>query len=237
MKKRVLLVVAAMSLLVAVGLTGCGGTTVADPNAASSAAAPTTSMALSEVSEDNLNGMITYLKGNGVIKEATTDMKAEMIGAVSGKMVQAIYGDSVALVEIYEFDKDNLNESAQEVIQNAKENGKFKSMDGELTATLSNNEKYLMIYKDVYTDDTNRPIQERLLTLFKEFEPTGTSSSADNSASSTENSSESQDQENNSTSSATAESAAQEENSSNNKSKLTELAFFIPHLIVWIMHQ
>ena len=149
--------------------------------------------------------MITYLKGNGVIKEATTDMKAEMIGAVSGKMVQAIYGDSVALVEIYEFDKDNLNESAQEVIQNAKENGKFKSMDGELTATLSNNEKYLMIYKDV----TNRPIQERLLTLFKEFEPTGTSSSADNSASSTENSSESQDQENNSTSSATAESAAQ----------------------------
>ena len=202
MKKRVLLVVAAMSLLVAVGLTGCGGTTVADPNAASSAAAPTASMALSEVSEDNLNGMITYLKGNGVIKEATTDMKAEMIGAVSGKMVQAIYGDSVALVEIYEFDKDNLNESAQE-------NGKFKSMDGELTATLSNNEKYLMIYKDVYTDDTNRPIQERLLTLFKEFEPTGTSSSADNSASSTENSSESQDQENNSTSSATAESAAQ----------------------------
>ena len=202
MKKRVLLVVAAMSLLVAVGLTGCGGTTVADPNAASSAAAPTASMALSEVSEDNLNGMITYLKGNGVIKEATTDMKAEMIGAVSGKMVQAIYGDSVALVEIYEFDKDNLN-------QNAKENGKFKSMDGELTATLSNNEKYLMIYKDVYTDDTNRPIQERLLTLFKEFEPTGTSSSADNSASSTENSSESQDQENNSTSSATAESAAQ----------------------------
>ena len=107
MKKRVLLVVAAMSLLVAVGLTGCGGTTVADPNAASSAAAPTASMALSEVSEDNLNGMITYLKGNGVIKEATTDMKAEMIGAVSGKMVQAIYGDSVALVEIYEFDKDN----------------------------------------------------------------------------------------------------------------------------------
>ena len=52
MKKRVLLVVAAMSLLVAVGLTGCGGTTVADPNAASSAAAPTASMALSEVSED-----------------------------------------------------------------------------------------------------------------------------------------------------------------------------------------
>ena len=40
MKKRVLLVVAAMSLLVAVGLTGCGGTTVADPNAASGAAAP-----------------------------------------------------------------------------------------------------------------------------------------------------------------------------------------------------
>ena len=95
MKKRVLLVVAAMSLLVAVGLTGCGGTTVADPNAASSAAAPTASMALSEVSEDNLNGMITYLKGNGVIKEATTDMKAEMIGAVSGKMVQAIYGDHI----------------------------------------------------------------------------------------------------------------------------------------------
>lgn len=208
MKKRVLLIVAAMSLLVAVGLTGCGGTTVADPNAASSAAAPTASIALSEVSEDNLNGMITYLKGNGVIKEATTDMKSEMIGAVSGKMVQAIYGDSVALVEIYEFDKDNLNETAKEVIQNAKENEKFKSMDGELTATLSNNERYLMIYKDVYTDDTNRPIQERLLTLFKEFEPTGTpSSNADNAASSAENSSESQ--ENDNASSATAESADQ----------------------------
>ena len=208
MKKRVLLVVAAMSLLVAVGLTGCGGTTVADPNAVSNTAAPTTSMALSEVSEDNLNGMITYLKGNGVIKEATTDMKAEMIDAVSGKMVQAIYGDSVALVEIYEFDKNNLNEVAKEVIQNAKENGKFKSMDGELTATLSNNEKYLMIYKDVYTDDTNRPIQERLLTLFKEFEPTGTpSSNADNAASSAENSSETQ--VNDDASSATAESASQ----------------------------
>ena len=134
-------------------------------------------------------------------------MKAEMIGAVSGKMVQAIYGDSVALVEIYEFDKDNLNENAKEVIQNAKENGKFKSMDGELTATLSNNEKYIMIYKDVYTDDTNRPIQERLLTLFKEFEPTETSSSVDNDTSSTDNSSESQ--ENNNTASVTTESVAQ----------------------------
>lgn len=208
MKKRVLLVVAAMSLLVAVGLTGCGGTTVSDPNAASNATTPTSSMALSDVSEDNLNGLITYLKGNSVIKEATTDMKAEMIGGVSGKMVQAIYGDSVALVEIYEFDKNNLNESAKEVIQEAKENGKFKSMDGDLTATLSNNEKYLMIYKDVYTDDTNRPIQERLLTLFKEFEPTGTpSSNVDNTASSAENSSESP--VNDGASSATAEGAAQ----------------------------
>ena len=79
-------------------------------------------------------------------------------------------------------------------------------MDGELTATLSNNEKYLMIYKDVYTDDTNRPIQERLLTLFKEFEPTGTSSNADNGTSSEENSSESQV---NDASSTTAESAVQ----------------------------
>ena len=80
-------------------------------------------------------------------------------------------------------------------------------MDGELTATLSNNEKYIMIYKDVYTDDTNRPIQERLLTLFKEFEPTETSSSVDNDTSSTDNSSESQ--ENNNTASVTTESVAQ----------------------------
>ena len=64
MKKRVLLAVAAMVLLIAVGLTGCGGTTVADPSESSSAAESASSMALSDVTEDNLNGMITYLRGN-----------------------------------------------------------------------------------------------------------------------------------------------------------------------------
>ena len=181
MKKRVLLIVAAMSLLVAVGLTGCGGTTVEDPNAVSNtSSAPVSSMAMSDVTEDNLNGLLTYLKGNGAINGETKEMKPEMIGAVDGKMIQVIYGDQTALAEIYEFDKNNLNDQANQVLENARNNGKFTSMDGELTAVLSNNEKYLLIYKDVYTDETNGPIQQRFVTLFKEFDPTSAASSETN---------------------------------------------------------
>ena len=73
-----------------------------------------------------------------------------------------------------------------EVLKNARENGKFKSLDGEMTAALSDNEKFLMLYKDVYTDDTNRPIQERLLTLFKEFDSTQETASGDDAAVSSE---------------------------------------------------
>ncbi len=186
MKKKVLLAVAAMSLLVAVGLTGCGGTTVADPNAASGASSAVASMALSDVTERNLDGMIAYLKGNGALREPTSDMKAEIIGAVAGKALQAAYGENTALIEIYEFDKNNLNDTANEVLKNARENGKFKSLDGEMTAALSDNEKFLMLYKDVYTDDTNRPIQERLLTLFKEFDSTQETASGDDAAVSSE---------------------------------------------------
>lgn len=178
MKKRVLLVIAAMSLLVAVGLTGCGGTNVADPNAASATStAPVTSMAMSDVKEDNLNGMLTYLKGNGIIKEATKEMKAEMIGAVAGTMVETIYGDKTAFVEIYEFDLNNLNDKAKDVIANVKDNSKFISMDGEANAAMSNNGKFIMIYKDQFTDDTNKAIQERGLSLFRDFNPTVNASS------------------------------------------------------------
>lgn len=177
MRKKILLAVAAMSMIVAVSLTGCGGTSVADPDASASESPSVSSMALSDINEDNLNGMLTYLKGNGVIKEETREMKAEIIGAIAGQMVEAIYDSNSVYVEIYEFDLTNLNERAAEVLANAKENGKFTSLGGEMTAAVSNDGRFLMLYKDVFTDETNGPIQERILQLFKEFSPTGTASS------------------------------------------------------------
>lgn len=178
MKKRVLFTVAAMTLLVAVGLTGCGGTSVSNPNDTSvSDYQSVSSMALSEINEDNLNGLLTYLKGNGVIKEETREMKAEMIGATAGQMVQAIYGSNSVLIEIYEFDLSALSEQATQVLKQAKDESKFVSLDGELVAAVSDNGRFLMLYKDIFTDDTNRPVQERILKLFKEFSPTITDSS------------------------------------------------------------
>mgnify|MGYP004464880171 CR=1 FL=1 len=174
MKKKIF-AAAAIAAVVAAALSGCGGTTVADPSAASSstAASAVESMPLSEVQEDNLNGLLTYLTGNGVIKSDTSEMKAEMIGAVAGKRVAVIYGDQTANVELYEFDTSNLNDRANEVLKNAKENKKFSSIDGEMPAMISNSGKYLLIYKDIYTDDQKRPVQERFLKLFQEFAPTG----------------------------------------------------------------
>lgn len=216
MNKRVLLVVAAMSLLVAVGLTGCGGTSVADPNATTSSSGassqPTASMAISDVKEDNLNGMLTYLKGNGAIKDLTKDMKAEMIGAVSGVMAESIYGDKTTFIELYEFDLNNINDKAKAVIQNAKENGKFSSLDGDLNAALSDNGKFLMIYKDKFTDTTNGAIQERLMKLFKGFNPTANASDASSAASNSEsqtNSGATSSAAESSVSSTTTQSAAQ----------------------------
>ena len=170
MKWKVFFALLALLLLAALSLAGCGAS-VADPNS-SALVESSASMDISQVRENNLDGLLAYLQGNGLLREDTKEMKAEIIGAVAGKMVQCAYGDETSLAEIYEFDTQNLGEMAQTVIADARDHGKYRSIDGEMTAVMSDNGRFLMIYKDVHTDEAKGPVQKRLLKLFAEFEPT-----------------------------------------------------------------
>jgi hypothetical protein len=113
--------------------------------------------------EDSFDGLCEYFnkKLYTVAKEtdtpSVTEMDAALIGAVQGKKYALTYNGTSITVELYEYDPENLNDTANEVISSVKTDGTFtikSEYEGEtlelpaVTAYLSDNGKYLMIYTD-----------------------------------------------------------------------------------------
>ena len=105
-------------------------------------------------------------------------------------MYQFSFNDSPVQVELYEFDTENLNETAQKILQEVRENGKFTMTGIESSnAYLSDSGKYLMVYHDTNTDEEHTNQSIRAQQMFKEFRGNGStvdpaSSSVSSSASS-----------------------------------------------------
>ena len=81
------------------------------------------------------------------------------------------------LIELYEYDLNNLNDTAKSVINSVKKDGSFVILDlPAVTAYLSDNGKYMMIYTDNSIDKKNPDEnsdsykhREQVIENFKEF--------------------------------------------------------------------
>lgn len=114
--------------------------------------------------KDNLDGLIKYFQALNYLPVNTepTVMLSEVIGAKNGRRYIFTVNGSQTVAELYEYDLKNLDSNAQRVIADIKENGSFhvfdqEGVDKDITykATLSDNGKYMMIYRDDSNNDAN----------------------------------------------------------------------------------
>lgn len=176
--KKFWIITAAAAL--AVELTACGAGSVSDVSStlaktsSSQAASSQPASSAIQVKEssvpDSLEGLQKYLVGNASVSGTAETMRSDMIGAKSG--VRYKYGhngkDNVTL-ELYEYDPQNLNETAEKVLADVKATGKFTVIGQTVDAVLSQNGKYLMVYKNTASDDDNKAYGEQVKKLFTEF--------------------------------------------------------------------
>ena len=133
--------------------------------------------------KNNFEGLCNYFAAYGYINpkydDKNTEMDASLIGAKVGKKFTAIRIDDKDVnnitIELYEYDTQNHNATADEVIGSVKENGTFSILElPRVNAYLSDNGKYLMIYTDKgldesKTDSDNYKWREEVLEKFKTF--------------------------------------------------------------------
>ena len=173
-----------VTAVLAISLTACGtgdlsassqGSPVksasqASSQAASSQAAPSAIKVEESSVSDDLAGLQKYLVGNASVTGTPEDMHKEMIGAKAGIRYKYGYNDKDNVtLELYEFDPNNLNATAQKVISDVKSTGKFTVIGQQVNAVLSKNGKYLMIYKNSATDDANNAYGTQIKKLFTDF--------------------------------------------------------------------
>ena len=100
-------------------------------------------------------------------------MDASLIGAAKGRRFTE-QTMKKANIEIYEY-SDTKNATADEVLKSVKDNGTFSILElPEVNALLSDNGKYLMVYKDQTIDESktdadNYKLREEIIEKFKEF--------------------------------------------------------------------
>lgn len=174
MKKLWIISVAA---LLAVSMTGCGvnlseqaASSGTSSQAQTSQAASSAAQADDTSAQDSLAGLQKYLTENASVTGTAETMRSDLIGAKSGVRYKYDYsGKSNVTLELYEFDKSNLNAAAQKVIADVKSTGKFTVIGQQVSATLSDSGKYLMIYTNSATDDANKAYGTQLKKLFTGF--------------------------------------------------------------------
>ena len=123
-----------------------------------------------------LTQMCVDLNKKEYIPEDGTKMKAQVIGAVTGYRFTTKVKDSAVTIELYEFDKDNLNQDAKNVISEVREKGYFNMLGyQDVPAELSKNEKYMIIYRDDKAggdnpEQENKERKEAVMKIFNSAE-------------------------------------------------------------------
>lgn len=162
--KRILTAILCAGIL-AVAATGCNynDALYKDSNSSSQTSQDGTQPTKSSVDDtkydNNLDGIVKYFAAKGYIenKEGSyVKMDASAIGAKEGKKFTTKYAGSNITIELYSYDTKKSNSTADEIVKSVKDNGTF-SIYGlpDVTAYLSDNGNYLMIYTDSTIDKTN----------------------------------------------------------------------------------
>lgn len=119
---------------------------------------PTTSSVKDDKYSNDLDGLVDYFVAKEYLgsKDGSIKMDASAIGAKEGKKFAAKYAGSNIIIELYSYDTKKTNSTADEIVKSVKDNGTF-SIYGlpDVTAYLSDNGNYLMIYTDTAIDKTN----------------------------------------------------------------------------------
>ncbi len=100
-------------------------------------------------SKYGLTQMCKDLREKEYIPEEGVQMKADVIGAQVGYRFTTEFNSSAITLELYEFDTKNLNNDAKDIISQVEKDGQFNMLDFSMVpATMSDNGKYMMIYRD-----------------------------------------------------------------------------------------
>ena len=127
--------------------------------------------------EDTLEGLCKYFNELGYIQHKEnnyTKMDASLIGAKEGRKYAV---NKNLTIELYVYNTSNLDDTAKSIIDSVKKDGKFTILDlPSVTAYMSDNEKYLMIYTDNSikkdnpdTEAANYKAREEVIEKFKGF--------------------------------------------------------------------
>lgn len=174
MKKIILLV---MASVLAFSFTACTSGGVQLENVYTSEAPKADTIKQSDY-EDSLDGLQKYFKALGYIPEkaSATEMLSNVIGAKKGVRYTFTVNSSTIVMELYEYDTQNLNTEATRVLNEIKKDGKFvlfeTSSDNEnqsFEAILSDTEKYMMIYTDSSSDEANTTRKKDVENTLKSF--------------------------------------------------------------------
>ncbi|WP_195986125.1 hypothetical protein [Clostridium sp. D33t1_170424_F3] len=121
--------------------------------------------------DDNLDGLCKFLADHGGVSGDAAQMAPEFIGAKAGVQYKFSYeGTNNVVVELYEYDPENLDETAQAVQDNVKKDNTFMVIGQQVTdAYLSDSGKYLMIYKDTQSGEKNELHKKEIVELLQGF--------------------------------------------------------------------
>lgn len=132
---------------------------------------------ISDIKEEGIATLCKNLNKDELIPAEGTDMQNEVIGAIAGYRFTVTLDGGNALVELYEFDPENPNDTAKAVISDVKEQGYFQilSYKQSIYAELSDNEKYLMIYNDSMStgdnpDAAHKERRDKITAIFEKAE-------------------------------------------------------------------
>lgn len=164
MKRFIILLAAAV--MVAASFTACVAPTQVSAELSTSSEAPNPQMA--EYTND-FEGLVKYMADSELIAGEGTNMSADFIGAEAGQKFAFKYKEAAITCELYSFDLENLPEKGREVLDSVKANGTFKSLDKDISAVLSDNGKFMMIYVCSSNDEAYLNFTDRMHEKFKAF--------------------------------------------------------------------
>ncbi|MEG1426983.1 MAG: hypothetical protein RSC76_04775 [Oscillospiraceae bacterium] len=167
MKKSKIIALVMATVLVCTAFSGCMGAPPPVPALEVSADKADPPMGNYE---NNLEGLTAYLTDCQLISGEGTAMSFDFIGAIAGKKYIYKYAGSSISCEFYEYDAGNLNDTAKSILGQITEKGKFKSLDKEVNAVLSDSGKFMMVYINAGTDEVQKKFSEKMNGNFKAFQ-------------------------------------------------------------------
>lgn len=163
--KKILFVLLAALLVLSLGACAAPGTAAPELSVSSEAPNPSASSY-----EDNLEGLIQYMRDSELITGDGITMSADFIGAVAGQKFTFKYLEATMSCELYEFDPENLGPKGEPVMESIKKDGTFTVLDKQVAASLSDSGKFVMVFVSSSNDEAHLPFIDKVNEKFSSFQ-------------------------------------------------------------------